>query len=317
MLIHIGYHKAGSTWLQKNLFSQPDRGFLPLCPGDSSGGRRGSPKYLARYFVYAESGSLLSPFEDRNEEVLDRYKTIIGEGTDLVPTISSERLSGNPHAAGFDARRICERIHDAFPEARILVVIREQVSAILSTYFQYLRNGGHRSLRHYLTTKYDGRRPGFSFDHFRYDRLIDCYQNKFSKEQVLVLPFEMLERDPQSFVSGIGSHLGIALSSALPFEEKENRGSPRLVEVKTRYLNLLKRSDSVNGYAMPSWRSNQKLIAFLRQGLARCVSDRREKACVARLLAECRVLCGERFVESNRRTGEMIGRNLANDYGYS
>lgn len=316
MLIHIGYHKAGSTWLQMNLLSQPDQGFLPLCPADTARSSDKKPRYLARYFVYAERGGLLSPFEERSEEVRSQFKQIIGGGTTLVPTISSERLSGNPHASGFDARAVCDRIHAAFPDARILIVVREQVSAILSTYFQYLRSGGHRSLRHYLMTKYDGRRPGFSFDHFRYDKLINYYHNRFSSERVLVLPFELLELEPRSFVAGIADHVGIEISSALPFSVKENRGSPRLVEIKTRYLNLLKRSDSVNGYVMPSWRLNQNLIAAVRRGLSRCVGEHRERACVDGLLAECRDLCGDRFVESNRRTSALIGRELGADFGY-
>ena len=39
MLIHIGLHKTGSTWLQQAVFSDPDRGFTtelgapaPDCP---------------------------------------------------------------------------------------------------------------------------------------------------------------------------------------------------------------------------------------------------------------------------------------------
>ena len=316
MLIHIGYHKAGSTWLQKHLFSRPNLGFFPLCPPETNWPAERRPKYLASFFVYSANGQLLSPFDFHKEEVLDQFRAIGQAAEGIVPCISSERLSGNPHASGFDSRTICDRIHAAFPKARILIVIREQVSAILSTYFQYLRNGGHRSLRHYLTTKYDGRRPGFSFEHFRYDKLIHYYRSSFGDEGVLVLPFEMMKMEPSAFVASIGDHVDLEIDAVLPFEERINQGSPRLVEIKTRYLNLLKRSDSVNGYALPSSRLNRRSIIALRRGLARYTPAGWEKSCIQRLSSECRELCSNRFSESNRRTGELIGCDLRSIYGY-
>ena len=79
-----------------------------------------------------------------------------------VPVISSERLSGNPDASGFDSAYIATRIADAFPDAKILIMIREQTKLLVANYFQYLKRGGHRHYQHYFLTLYDSCRPGFS-----------------------------------------------------------------------------------------------------------------------------------------------------------
>jgi hypothetical protein len=65
----------------------------------------------------------------------------------LIPMVSSERLSGNPHSGGYDSAVLAERLHQVFPGARVLVMIREQRSMILSSWAQYVRVGGACLLR--------------------------------------------------------------------------------------------------------------------------------------------------------------------------
>ena len=57
MLVHIGYHKCGSTWLQRNLFNLTNCGFCPICPDPKH--RKAEAKYLSEFFVYHRSGYIL------------------------------------------------------------------------------------------------------------------------------------------------------------------------------------------------------------------------------------------------------------------
>ena len=73
----------------------------------------------------------------------------------LVPVLSAERLSGNPHSGGYDSVQIAERLATAFPEGRVLIVIREQTEMLVSAYKQYVKVGGAGTLRQYATPSSD------------------------------------------------------------------------------------------------------------------------------------------------------------------
>ena len=50
--------------------------------------------------------------------------------SDSTPVLSAERLSGNPHSGGYDSLQTAERLHRLFPQAKVLVVVREQTEEI-------------------------------------------------------------------------------------------------------------------------------------------------------------------------------------------
>jgi len=52
-----------------------------------------------------------------------------------VPVLSAERLSGNPDSGGYDSVHVAEYLAATFPEARVLIVIREQADMLVSRMF--------------------------------------------------------------------------------------------------------------------------------------------------------------------------------------
>lgn len=201
ILVHIGYHKTGTTWMQNELFISESDSFKPLSINKSG------HSTLARRFIFDEEGYLLNSFDNNEKTIRADLNELLGErdqdDENKVLVMSHERLSGTPHSSGFDSSIIARRIKNIFPYAKILIVIREQSSWILSNYFQYLSAGGTHSLYKYLNTKYDGRRPGFSPAHIEYHRPILDYQAKFGKQNVLVLPYELLVFDRTLFIKKI------------------------------------------------------------------------------------------------------------------
>lgn len=127
-LIHIGYHKTATTWLQRSVFVSRDAGFA------LAGSSRDLPSYFANIHSFAfdptAARDKFGPRVERAEE----------EG--LVPALSAERLSGDPHRGGFDGKLVADRLAETFPEARVLVVFREQGSMLYSLYKQYMKRGG-------------------------------------------------------------------------------------------------------------------------------------------------------------------------------
>jgi hypothetical protein len=210
-LVHIGFPKTATSWLQRYLFPNRDLGFSPLLP---------SSEHVNKLLAYPNE---LVFNRARVRQLLKCELTRVStEG--LIATISAERLSGAPHAGGYDTQCIATRIHAVMPYARIVVVIREQAAMVLSTYKQYLRAGGSCSLKRYLapTQKGMGSMPAF----YEFHRIIECYQMLFGRSNVLALPYELFRKHPQEFVSRVcrfsGSTAGRTEIEALPYTSVEN-----------------------------------------------------------------------------------------------
>lgn len=307
-LIHIGYHKTATSWLQHHLFGRCDRGFAPLVPEDGIAAKRAT-KFLSRYFTHDEEGKVLSPFRSRSDEVRDLLASL-KTPAHCVPVMSAEGLSGSPYSGGVTSKDIADRLVQSFPEARIFIVIREQSSMILSVYFQYLKRGGTASLQSYLSRQFDGRLPGFSPAHFEYHRLIAHYHELFGRENVLVLPYEYFRDDGPGFVSTLADFSEAEVNFKLEFERVENQGRPRLIEYRTRWLNSITTSTSLNNHSAWANGEYRKPVLLLREALAKVLPPAAERRFVARLLDEIKAATDQRFCESNARTAELIGRNL-------
>ena len=316
MLIHIGYHKTGTTWLKKNLFEKGDKGFFPI---SKKGVAHDESNKYARYaHEVAQQFFFTHPVHFDGEALRHKLENEIDWRRKGVPVLSSERLSGNPHSGGYDSGEIAHRLHAVFPDAQIFIVIREQSSMILSNYFQYLSYGGARSLEDYVTREFDGRIPHFSKDHFRYDKLLKLYQNLFNESKVLVLPYEMFERSPEAFIGALSRFSGANIPLDLPYTIYVNKGTGRFVLNLTRLLNLFLVKDSINAYSPLSPfspRYGRRLIRGLKAALELIVPDVMEKRFVERHFRLVVELTRGYYEDSNAATSRYIGINLG-DYGY-
>ena len=143
------------------------------------------------------------------------------------------------------------------------------------------------------------------------------YQRLFGAERVLALPYEQFRSDPRSFVEQLarfaGRPLGEEQLDALPFESTTNPGPPATAIAARRWLNGLGVRSDLNPappLASPAFWKLGKRIDRLSLAPRRAVSHEEEK--LRRTVAE-RV--GERYVESNQRTAELTGLDLAG-YGW-
>lgn len=294
-IIHVGYHKTGTTWLQRQLFRREERGFAWFSLA------------AKRNFVWADDFE----FEP------NRYRAEFGAEIDRawetgrVPIISSERLSGNPHSGGFDSRRLADRLQAVFPDARILIVIREQRAMILSAYGQYVKAGGACSLKDYLRGPRDYRMPSFRLAFFRYDGLIRHYQSLFGRGRVLVEAHERFRADPEAYVRRICDFCGVKLDVALPYERVENPGLGPLALALQRRLNPFVVRDSLNGnspLALPLLRGPTR--ALLR-GIDRLTPHPWNERLRVRWRRFIAGVADGYYVDSNQRTSQLTGLELA------
>lgn len=300
-LIHIGYHKTGTTWLQRHLFPSAANGFsMPL-----------GPRAIDR-LVRGPGPWDFDPVRVR-QQLLASFELACREK--LMPVLSAEMLSGTPHSGGYDSREIADRLFELFPRGRIVVVIREQKEMIASTYRQYVRIGGGGSLRDYLVPPSDGRIPLFRLDHFAYDRLIEYYLGCFG-DNVLVLPYEDFRRDPAGFVGRLAAFCGRTIGTDLPYSQRVNDGPSALVVGVQRRLNPLsaRRRTSVNPH--PARVGLVEPVISAVHALDRRVPQRVKRQAAERLRLQVGRLVGTRYADSNARTAQLTGIDLGS-LGYA
>jgi len=307
LLIHIGYHKTGTTWLQDNLFYQGHESFDPVC---------GDPKKLGKsFFMNSISKADLSPYDDNQKIIQQEWSLYLkerGESSEKVSVISCERLSGNLHEGGYDSSITARRINKNFPNAKIFIVIREQNSFILSSYFQYLKAGGNLDLEKYL---FD-RRPGFSFDHARFLELIKDYHDLFGQENVHVLPYELFVKDPMAFFKSLEDFVESKISiDPEQFTVRSNAQQHTYLFYHLRRLGIFLRSNSLNNQSR--WYS-PKTRAFVFKGydlMGKMGFDRLNTKLKKKLAQKIDNIVGDRYQESNVELSRLIGIDLS-QYGY-
>ena len=308
-LLHIGYHKTGTTWLQRRLFGTPALGFAAFRKHDDVHARLVRPHALD-----FDAGACRDYFDPRIADV---------EGRSLVAVVSSERLSGNPHSGGYDTKELADRLATVFPHGRVLIVFREQRAMIGSTYKQYVKAGGRASLLDYLHPPERGasRLPLFDFAYFEYHRLVGYYRERFGPDRVLALPYEMFRARPLDYVSRIVEFAGLGVSvealRRLPFSERDNRALSGLAAEIRRRVNPIVLRDRLGGAPLIRL-TEAAAIRVLRacDGVADRVAPGALAERLDRRLADTvRREVGTRYAQSNALTAELTGVELST-YGY-
>ena len=145
---------------------------------------------------------------------------------------------------------IAERLHQTFPEAKILIVIREQNDLLKSYYKQYVRGGGVLKLRDYLNMKW--RAPYFpKFNLLQYDfyQLVALYRDLYGSDRVLFLPYEWLRQKPERFVDQVFQFAGVNPQGYSPSWDKKIYQSLDYSAIwYMRWINILagRRSNALN-----------------------------------------------------------------------
>ena len=188
-LIHIGYHKTASSYLQHVIFPQ-----LPV--------NLFNPDEYHLKLIGNENPEKAELFRDWIAEEVNNTQN----SNKKITIISHEALSGHPH--GYKKIQpfvIADNLAKVFPDSRILIVIRNQFDYIASLYaFRVAVKGEeYRSFDNFV--KFAGTKG--LFEHLEYHLLIEYYQSLFGKEKVLVLPMELLVRTPEKFIMKIMNFL--------------------------------------------------------------------------------------------------------------
>lgn len=185
-VIHIGFHKTGTSWFQQSLYPR----VVSHCLADRD--------LVRSTFMGGDAFAFDAAEARRDLENASNGKPVL---------ICEEDLSGILHvgaASTYIAKIVAGRLHDSFPEAEIIIFVRAQPDAAASWYAQYVREGGTASPRRYFFPDeylFPGRNTPFKiarfdFSQLDYAGLIQEYDRLFGRDRVHVFALEMLTGDP-------------------------------------------------------------------------------------------------------------------------
>jgi len=301
LLVHIGLHRTGSSWLQQRVFDGRDGRPTPVVADRAESARR---IVLPREddFDAAEVRAWLS----------ERTRAVVASGG--VPVLSNERFSGNPHSGWFDGERTIDRLAEIVEEPRVLVVLRRQDDLVRSLYLQYVRIGGPASLASYLKSPEPGdhRAPGFDPAFLRYDLLLDRLDRRFGRERVLALGYDLLRRDPRMYLDRIGAFLGTSITPPADARERVYE-SPAFTDAAwRRRLNFWCVRSTLHRAAPFAWPVVAELGSLATGVLAAATTPAFERTLARRAqhLIDARLEEFGGFREGNRRLAARIGEDL-------
>ena len=184
LLIHPGFHKTGTTFLQECVFSD-ERIFGSLMSHQEVHDHLVGPHDLQ--------------FDPEPVRLIlaDRMSQLSAQAAGVL---SSEILCGTMFSGAKDSVSIAQRLHAIAPSARVLFTVRRQDELLRSVYLQYVKRGGRKTLQDFLEYRTEPGFHWFNLSILEFDRLVQYYASAFGDDRVLVLPQELMKESRTHFL---------------------------------------------------------------------------------------------------------------------
>jgi hypothetical protein len=255
LLIHVGMFRTGSTWLQHKYFVESIIGNSVIIPE-----------------LEQVKDNLVMPHPlDFSESVVKKKFSAsikLMDALDKHSILSYECLSGHPYSGGYNSSVIADRLQDIFPNAKILMVVRNSCTHMNSIYKKYVREGGLQRIEGFLSSRVSDHASYINRSYFEYIKLSKYYIQLYGERNVLLLPYELLKHDPKKFAQAISSFSGIKADISQLETAALNTSGVYGSFIYQRWINLLLKSDPILGTS-----SNNSLMRSKINYLAiRCMS---------------------------------------------
>ncbi len=314
ILFHIGYPKAASSFLQTTLFSGSHPHIRPIpsrtVDANHAYAKPGAdllfdniPEYRPSYYP------LFFCPDDTRETILNFIGASNSDRSGFAYVMSNEGWAGHPFSGGVNALEIAQRICSVVPNARILIVVREQRNMLLSSYAHYLsKSHGLASLTKYLEADLSTQIPGHHPGYYCFSYLISKYRELFGEDNVLVMPLEELQRDQPSFTARICEFIDVPVLDLTHVPSENRRDYAEYCAVRMfLYLNILGRSTPANGFI---GLKKLRLRNVVVRGLSKLISDRHTRRIIDKDIKVIEATIGHLIRKDNETLQTYVSYDL-------
>lgn len=217
-LLHVGYPKTGSKFLQRWFEAHPDIAFSDW----------GIAGFRDAHALMAAATGPLAPWHATSHEALLTPLTEIddfgaGDGAIALPTREAQSAA-------------CAMLAGLFPSAHVLIVTRGHEALIRSFHAELVVGGASLGLSDFCEALLAQVEAGS--DVFHFDAAIETYASAFGEERLLVLPYELLRDRADGFLGAIEARLGIRPMDVPAERVRPSPSSPRLAAYRrmTRWM---------------------------------------------------------------------------------
>ncbi len=238
-ILHIGFPKTATTWFQEVFYPNVQ-----------------NINYFKREVVQ-KLFLIPGAFDWNKDKCNERIESLIDTNANKnTRVICEELLLGRLRAGGvkhFVTKEVAKRLKDIFPEASIVIFIRNQIDVLVSSYFQYIQSGGNYSIDKFL---YPKKISGGDYnnmvllgiEYFEYHKVIEYYIELFGKDNVHIFLYEEFNNSPQEFIKKYNDKFGFVVNERDLAYQKVNRGYRVLLIPLRKLCNSLTRNGPLNKY---------------------------------------------------------------------
>jgi len=151
--------------------------------------------------------------------------------------------------------KICKTLNEFYPDSKILIVTRGFESALISNYCQYVKEGGTLTFKERLLGNVQ-----INWIIYNYTFLIELYCQYFGKENVIVVPYELLKENSNAFLKYIEEKLNIPTNDFVM--GSVNASLPLNIVYSLRMLNI-----SIHKFAKITGKSGRFLLKLYLKNL--------------------------------------------------
>lgn len=198
--LHLGMPKTGTTFLQARCFPY----LKGICYPDK--------EMMALLDLIIHTNPIFLDLPRAKQETA----SALAKMTEASLLISHERLFGNMLRNFHDNTYLACCLKVIFPEAKLIIVIRRQDELVESIYKQSLQSYYYQRLNSFLNYRRktfadagDQLLPNLDIKQLNLHRYVQHYVKHFGRDNVAVLPYELLRHDQRAFLEKLAAAVDV------------------------------------------------------------------------------------------------------------
>jgi len=318
LVLHVGYHKTATTYLQRCVFgSHPEILYLGR-PWVDEELRRLFRTYKYTHDLDFDPHRFSSWFWRIAERVGPQVWRRKGQATEpKVLMASSESLHSGPEWFGLCVASMAERLKAVFSPCEVILGFRNQADYVESNYREYVRHGGKLPFKRFVRSSFACNLA--LLPKLQYDKVLALYRRLFGPERVHVYLQERLGRERSSALAELMELIGMDAGQEFP-QGRVNVGWSKTATECMRLVNKWLAQDYLEQYFIAGRLAEKPFRERLRRRFRRLFKRANRMLASAkrpsRYLDEAtREQINARFKASNEALAAQLGQDIR-ELGY-